>query len=333
MNDTIIEAQTVSRVFPMPAGPVTAVRDVSLRIEAGEHIAISGPSGCGKSTLLHMLGCVDTPSSGMLRFQERDVATLSDAARSLLRLRQIGFVFQRFFLLPMLTAWENVELPLSEANVAKRERHERTRELLEYVGLAARADHRPAQLSGGEMQRVAIARALANRPRLLLADEPTGELDRATGEQIARLLDRVNADGTALVLVTHDAGAGRASPARAGDERRAHRERDDAMIGRLALRSLTAHPVRSAVLAAGFGVGVAVMAILLGVAEIVLEQARAPALAGGGDVVIRLAPEVPARLLLSGTLQSDTLSRPCARCGALARGAAVPRAQRSAPHR
>ena len=205
MNDTIIDAQAVSRVFPMPAGPVTAVREVSLRIEAGEHVAISGPSGCGKSTLLHMLGCVDTPSSGSLRFQEQDVATLSDAARSLLRLRQIGFVFQRFFLLPMLTAWENVELPLSEAGVAKPERRERTRDLLEYVGLARRAEHRPAQLSGGEMQRVAIARALANRPRLLLADEPTGELDRATGEQIATLLDRVNADGTALVLVTHDA--------------------------------------------------------------------------------------------------------------------------------
>ena len=205
MIDTIINAEAVSRVFPMPAGPVTAVRDVSLRIDAGEHVAISGPSGCGKSTLLHMLGCVDTPSSGTLRFQHQDVATLSDGARSLLRLRQIGFVFQRFFLLPMLTAWENVELPLSEAGVAKRERHERTRDLLEYVGLARRADHRPAQLSGGEMQRVAIARALANRPRLLLADEPTGELDRATGEQIAMLLDRVNTDGTALVLVTHDA--------------------------------------------------------------------------------------------------------------------------------
>jgi putative ABC transport system ATP-binding protein len=204
VNGTIIDARSVSRVFPMPAGPVTAVRDVSLRVEGGDHIAISGPSGCGKSTLLHMLGCVDTPSTGTLRFQEHDVATLSDAARSLLRLRQIGFVFQRFFLLPMLTAAENVELPLSEAGVAKRERRERTRELLDYVGLAARADHRPAQLSGGEMQRVAIARALGNRPRLLLADEPTGELDRATGDQIARLLDRVNADGTALVLVTHD---------------------------------------------------------------------------------------------------------------------------------
>jgi putative ABC transport system ATP-binding protein len=200
----IVDAQNVSRVFAMPAGPVTAVRDVSLRIAAGDHLAVRGPSGCGKSTLLHMLGCVDAPSSGTLRFDGRDVAALSDSARSLLRLRQIGFVFQRFFLLPMLTAWENVELPLSEARVPRDERRARTRELLEYVGLSSRADHRPSQLSGGEMQRVAIARALANRPRLLLADEPTGELDAATGAQIAALLDRVNADGTALVIVTHD---------------------------------------------------------------------------------------------------------------------------------
>jgi putative ABC transport system ATP-binding protein len=202
--ETIVDAQNVSRVFAMPAGPVTAVRDVSLRIAAGDHLAVRGPSGCGKSTLLHMLGCVDAPSSGTLRFDGRDVAALSDSARSLLRLRQIGFVFQRFFLLPMLTAWENVELPLSEARVPRDERRARTRELLEYVGLGSRADHRPSQLSGGEMQRVAIARALANRPRLLLADEPTGELDAASGAQIAALLDRVNADGTALVIVTHD---------------------------------------------------------------------------------------------------------------------------------
>jgi putative ABC transport system ATP-binding protein len=201
---SIIDAVGVSRVFPMPAGPVTAVRDLTLRIDAGEHIAISGPSGCGKSTLLHMLGCVDTPTSGVLRFDGADVNALSDAARSRLRLRQIGFVFQRFFLLPMLTAWENVELPQSEAGVPKAERRARTAALLDYVGLGGRADHRPAQLSGGEMQRVAIARALANLPRLLLADEPTGELDQRTGEQIAALLDRVNADGTALVIVTHD---------------------------------------------------------------------------------------------------------------------------------
>jgi len=202
--EVIVDAQGVSRVFEMPAGPVTAVRDVSLQIKPGDHLAVRGPSGCGKSTLLHMLGCVDAPTSGTLRFDGHDVAALSDSARSLLRLRHIGFVFQRFFLLPMLTAWENVELPLSEARVARDERRSRTRELLDYVGLSGRADHRPSQLSGGEMQRVAIARALANRPRLLLADEPTGELDASTGDQISRLLDRVNADGTALVIVTHD---------------------------------------------------------------------------------------------------------------------------------
>ena len=200
----IVEATRVSRVFPMPAGPVTAVADVSLRVEAGDHLAIRGPSGCGKSTLLHMLGCVEAPTAGTLLFQGHDVAALSDRQRSLLRLRQIGFVFQRFFLLPMLTAWENVELPQSEARTSREERRKRTQELLDYVGLGARASHRPSELSGGEMQRVAIARALANRPGLLLADEPTGELDRATGEQIAALLDRVNADGTALVIVTHD---------------------------------------------------------------------------------------------------------------------------------
>jgi putative ABC transport system ATP-binding protein len=200
----IVSASHVSRVFQMPAGPVAAVRDVSLDIAAGEHIAVRGPSGCGKSTLLHMLGCVDTPSGGTLLFEDNDVATLSDRERSLLRLRSIGFVFQRFFLLPMLSAAENVELPMSEAGMATAERRQRTRELLDYVGLSARADHRPSQLSGGEMQRVAIARALANRPRLLLADEPTGELDQTTGEHVAALLDRVNADGTAMVIVTHD---------------------------------------------------------------------------------------------------------------------------------
>ena len=204
MNGSIVEATHISRVFPMPAGPVTAVADVTLRIAPRDHLAIRGPSGCGKSTLLHMLGCVETPTSGTLLFQGDEVTKLSDRQRSLLRLRQIGFVFQRFFLLPMLTAAENIELPQSESGVPKAERRQRTRELLDYVGLAARADHRPSELSGGEMQRVAIARALANRPGLLLADEPTGELDHATGEQIAALLDRVNADGTALVIVTHD---------------------------------------------------------------------------------------------------------------------------------
>jgi len=202
----IVEARGLVKFFPMRAGPVTALNDVSLRVEAGDYVAIAGPSGCGKSTLLHLLGCVETPTAGSLYFDGRDVAALPDSERSRLRLLGIGFVFQRFFLLPMLTAWENVELPQAEAGVAARPRRRRTAELLDYVGLSARAQHRPAQLSGGEMQRVAIARALANRPRLLLADEPTGELDAATGEQIADLLDRVNADGNSLVVVTHNAG-------------------------------------------------------------------------------------------------------------------------------
>lgn len=204
MTAPIVEARNVSRVFPMPAGPVAALRDVSLRIAAGEYIGVVGPSGCGKSTLLHVLGCVDVPTSGEILFQDRDVGALADAERSRLRLREIGFVFQRFFLLPMLTAWENIELPQAEAGVSRTERRSRTSELLAYVGLSARAGHRPSELSGGEMQRVAIARALANRPRLLLADEPTGELDQATGDQIVALLDRLHADGTAVVVVTHD---------------------------------------------------------------------------------------------------------------------------------
>ena len=159
-----------------------------------------------------MLGCVDTPSAGGLLVEGRDVSSLRDAERSAIRLAKIGFVFQRFFLLPMLSAWENVELPQAEAGVSRAERRERTAELLEYVGLADRAQHRPGQLSGGEAQRVAIARALANRPRLLLADEPTGELDQATGAQVVALFDRVHADGTTLVVVTHDAAIAAHAP-------------------------------------------------------------------------------------------------------------------------
>lgn len=189
----------------MQAGPVTAVRDVSLAIEPGDYVAIGGPSGCGKSTLLHLLGCVDAPTSGTVSFEGRDVSRLSESARGRIRLTRIGFVFQRFFLLPMLTAWENIELPQAEAGLSAGERRVRTLELLEYVELTGRAHHLPSQLSGGEMQRVAVARALANRPALLLADEPTGELDEATGEHIAALFDRVHRDGTAIVLVTHNA--------------------------------------------------------------------------------------------------------------------------------
>ncbi|HUK32621.1 MAG TPA: ABC transporter ATP-binding protein [Vicinamibacterales bacterium] len=202
---TIVEARRLTRVFPMNAGLVTAVRDVSLHVNSDDYIAIGGPSGCGKSTLLHLLGCVDTPTTGSVIFEGRDVGTLTDSQRGRIRLTRIGFVFQRFFLLPMLTAWENIELPQSEAGVPAAERRERTRALLDYVELSARAHHLPSQLSGGEMQRVAVARALANRPAFLLADEPTGELDEQTGGHIADLFDRVHADGTAILLVTHNA--------------------------------------------------------------------------------------------------------------------------------
>ena len=201
----VVEARGVSRVFPMPAAPVTALRDVSLAVGGGEYVAITGPSGCGKSTLLHLVGCVDTPTAGSILFEGHDVARLTEAERSRIRLTRIGFVFQRFFLLPMLSAAENIELPQAEAGLAVSERRARTRALLEYVELTDRADHLPSQLSGGEMQRVAIARALANRPALLVADEPTGELDETSGERIADLFDRVHADGTAILVVTHNA--------------------------------------------------------------------------------------------------------------------------------
>jgi len=204
VTHAVVEAQGVSRVFPMPAGAVTALRNVSLRVDRGDYVAITGPSGCGKSTLLHLIGCVDSPSSGSILFENRDVAALTESERSRIRLTRIGFVFQRFFLLPMLTAAENIELPQAEAGVPATERRQRTRELLEYVDLADRAGHLPSQLSGGEMQRVAIARALANRPALLVADEPTGELDDTTGNHVADLFDRVHADGTAILVVTHN---------------------------------------------------------------------------------------------------------------------------------
>jgi putative ABC transport system ATP-binding protein len=205
-------ASELTKHYDLEGEVVHALRGVTLEVRAGDFISIMGPSGCGKSTLLHLLGAVDVPSGGSLQLLGRDARGLSDAERTALRLRHFGFVFQRFFLLPMLTAAENISLPLLEARVPKPARAARIGEVLDYVGLAGRARHKPGQLSGGEQQRVAIARALVNRPQLLLADEPTGELDEATGEQIAALLSRLHADGTAIVLVTHNAAlAARAS--------------------------------------------------------------------------------------------------------------------------
>jgi putative ABC transport system ATP-binding protein len=190
---------------------VHAVRGVSLDVDDGDYLAVVGPSGCGKSTLLNLLGGIDRPSGGSVEIGGDRVDRMRDADATRFRLLRVGFVFQRFYLMPALTALENVELPLAEAKVTRRDRVARARELLAYVGLAARLDHRPAQLSGGEQQRVAIARALANRPRLLLADEPTGELDAHTGAEMIALLGRVNADGTTIVVVTHDEDLARAA--------------------------------------------------------------------------------------------------------------------------
>ena len=183
---------------------VHALRGVSLRVDRGDYVAIAGPSGSGKSTLLQLLGGIDVPSSGSVEILGTPLDTLGDGQLTRLRLTRLGFIFQRFHLLPVLTARENVELPMAEAGVRRPERHARARELLDFVGLGHRTEHRATQLSGGEMQRVAIARALANRPAVVLADEPTGELDATTGQEILALFRRLNQGGTTLVVVTHD---------------------------------------------------------------------------------------------------------------------------------
>jgi len=210
-EEILVAARELRRDYPMTAGVVHAVRGVTLDVRAGEYVAIVGPSGCGKSTLLNLIGAIDAPSSGELTIAGQRLAGLSDREATLFRLRHVGFVFQRFYLMPVLTALENVELPMSEAGLGKTERRERARELLAYVGLGERMHHRPTELSGGEQQRVAIARALANKPALLLADEPTGELDAHTGEEMIALFERLNGDGTTIIVVTHDEDLARAA--------------------------------------------------------------------------------------------------------------------------
>ena len=207
----LLRTHDLVREYALDGVPVHALRGVSLEVRAGEYVAIVGPSGCGKSSLLNLLGAIDRPTSGRVELRGEDLSRLDERRATRFRLQHIGFVFQRFYLMPMLTALENVELPMAEAGVARAERQARARELLAYVGLAGRAGHRPSQLSGGEQQRVAIARALANRPALLLADEPTGELDARTGREVIELFQRLNDDGTTLVVVTHDESLARAA--------------------------------------------------------------------------------------------------------------------------
>jgi putative ABC transport system ATP-binding protein len=204
MDAPLIETQGLHKEYPLGDHVVHALRGVSVTIAAGAMVAVMGPSGSGKSTFMTILGCLDTPTAGRYLLEGRDVSSLGDDDLSEIRSRRIGFVFQQFNLLPRITAQANVEMPLLYADVSSRERRERAQRKLEVVGLQGRAGHRPAQLSGGEQQRVAIARALVNDPILLLADEPTGNLDTRTSDEIMAVIQALHRTGLTIVLVTHE---------------------------------------------------------------------------------------------------------------------------------
>jgi len=200
----LIRTENLTKIYTTGKVHVPALVGVSLVIEPGEYIALMGPSGSGKSTLMHLLGCLDTPTSGRYWLAGRDITTFTDEELARVRNREIGFVFQNFNLLPRLSAQANVSLPMVYAGIRTAERWRRSLELLELVGLKDRAKHRPNELSGGETQRVAIARALANQPSLILADEPTGNLDSKTGQEIMALFDMLAGQGNTIIIVTHD---------------------------------------------------------------------------------------------------------------------------------
>ena len=220
----LIRTENLARRYRMGGETIEALRGVDLVVRRGEYAAIMGPSGCGKSTLMNIVGCLDTPDDGRYWLDGEPVWNLGDRELAKVRNRAIGFVFQSFALLPRATALQNVELPLVYAHVPRRERLRRAAAVLERVGLSGRAKHRPAELSGGQRQRVAIARALVTNPSLLLADEPTGNLDTATGEEILALFDDIHCAGNSVIIVTHDAGI-------ATRARRVLRMRDGVVVG------------------------------------------------------------------------------------------------------
>ncbi|NMF88423.1 ABC transporter ATP-binding protein [Aromatoleum petrolei] len=199
-----IELSGIERIFKLGDSEVHALHELSVSIERGEYVAVMGPSGSGKSTLLNLLGLLDRPNTGTYRLEGRDVTTLSPDEQAEVRRTRIGFVFQSFHLVPRLTAAENIALPLMLAGIPPTERHARVTQALKDFGLEPRAGHRPDELSGGQRQRVAIARATIMRPTVILADEPTGNLDRATGQDVTHLLEELNASGVTLIVVTHD---------------------------------------------------------------------------------------------------------------------------------
>ena len=277
--DPVIDLERVTKVYRTGSISVAALRGVSLAIDQGEYVAIIGPSGSGKSTLMHILGCLDVPTSGRYHLAGEDVSHMSETALAEVRNRRIGFVFQQFNLLASMTAWQNVELPLVYAGVPRGERKERAMEALGRVGLAGRVHHRPGELSGGQQQRVAVARALVTEPDLILADEPTGNLDSGSAADVMRLMGELHEAGRTLVLITHDVRGGLGRRTRRRHPRRAAHRRTTRATSkverpvswletlRTGFNGVRSHRLRSSLTVLGILIGIAGVIIAVGLGE------------------------------------------------------------------